>query len=267
MVTTLDQYCSAVLCEKSSLRIGPCNITLKRTLIVPGERDNKNRGLGKLWNAKIPPPQKTWQVCLNNCYTTARKQRRSLSWRSSNGPRNPVLWKKSGWVCSVNCDLMKPKCKWTFWLLLRIVHDFFSQDLTDTVLFQCLKSPFGWSDSQFGMKHFLVEKKEEQNSWLCLTFFKVLSDNNLLVSWNPFNTETKRTYHGVRIILVSVLIGLFEKTPRTRSQRSTIGNKLWLSFHPINFDDEKIVLGQLSCQRMWNVTLTGWESKACTTCV
>ena len=126
MVTTLYQYCSAVLCEKSSLRIDPCNITLKRTLIVPGERDNKNRGLGELWNAKIPPPQKTWQVCLNNCYTTARKQRKSLSRRSSNGPRNPVLWKKkSGWVCSVNCALMKPKCKWTFWLLLRIVHDFF----------------------------------------------------------------------------------------------------------------------------------------------
>ena len=162
---------------------------------------------------------------------------------------------------------MKPKCKWTFWLLLRIVHDFFSQDLTDTVLFQCLKSPFGWSDSQFGMRLFLVEKREEQNSWLCLTFFKVLSVNNLLVPWNPFNTETKGTCHGVRIILVFVLIGLFEKTPRTRSQRSTIGNQIWLSFHPINFDYEKIVLGQLLCQRMWNVTLTSWESKAYTICV
>jgi len=150
----------------------------------------------------------------------------------------------------VNCDLMKQKCKWTTWLLLlRIVHDF-SQDLTDTVLFQCLKSPFGWSDSQFGMKRFLVEKKEEQNSWLCLTFFKVFSVNNLLVQWNPVNTENKGICHGVRIILLSVLIGLFEKTPRTRAQRSTIENKIWLSFHPRNFDYEKIVLGQLSCQHV-----------------
>ena len=137
---------------------------------------------------------------------------------------------------------MKPKCKWTTWLLPWIFYDFFSQDLTDTVLFQCLKSPFGWSDSQFGMKHFFVEKKAEQNSWLCLTFSKVSSVNNLLVPWNPFNTETKGTSHGVRIILVSVLIGLFEKIPRTRAQRSTLGNKTWLSFHPRNFDYEKIVL-------------------------
>ena len=37
----------------------------------------------------------------------------------------------------------------------------------------------------------------------------------LLLQWNPVNTDTKRTCHSVRIIRVSVLSGLSEKTSGT----------------------------------------------------
>ena len=41
------------------------------------------------------------------------------------------------------------------------------------------------------------------------------SGNQKFIQWNPVNTDTKGTCHSVRIIRVSVLSGLSEKTSET----------------------------------------------------